>query len=47
MRTYCVSQATRVSALGDLNEKETQKRGDTCKHIAESLCCTIEANTTL
>ena len=32
---------------GDLNSKETQKRGDICIHIAEALCCTVETNTTL
>ena len=30
---------------GDLNGKEIQKRGDIC--IVDSLCCTIETNTTL
>ena len=28
----------------DLNEKEIQKRGDVCIHIADSLCCTAETN---
>ena len=32
---------------GDLNGEEIQKRGDTCIHIADSLCCTAETNTTL
>ena len=32
---------------GDLNGKEIQKRGDVCKHRADSLCCREEANTTL
>ena len=32
---------------GDLNGKEIQKRGDICIHIADSLCCTAETNTTL
>ena len=27
---------------GDLNEKEIQGRGDTCIHVADSLCCTTE-----
>ena len=26
----------------DLNRKEIQKRGDTCIHIADSLCCIAE-----
>ena len=32
---------------GDLNGKEIQKRGDMCMRIADPLCCTVEANTTL
>ena len=32
---------------GDLNGKEIQKRGDICRYIADSLCCTIETSTTL
>ena len=32
---------------GDLNGKEIQKRGDICIRIADSLCCTVETNTTL
>ena len=32
---------------GDLNGKEIQNRGDICVCIAESLCCTVETNTTL
>ena len=32
---------------GDLNGKEIQKRGDICICIADSLCCTVETNTTL
>ena len=31
----------------NLNGKEIQKRGDTCMHRADSLCCTVEANTAL
>ena len=27
--------------------KEAQERGDICIHIADSLCCTTETNTTL
>ena len=29
---------------GDQNEKEIQKRGDTYKYIADSLCCTAGTN---
>ena len=32
---------------GDPNEKEIQKRGDMCVHIADSLCYTAEISTTL
>ena len=32
---------------GNLNGKEILKRGDICVHIADSLCCTAETNTTL
>ena len=31
---------------GDLNGKGIQKRGDICKHIADSLCCTVESSAT-
>ena len=30
---------------GDQNGKEIQKRGVVCICIADSLCCTVEANT--
>jgi len=29
---------------GDQNEKEIQKRGDTYKYVADSLCCTAGTN---
>ena len=32
---------------GDQNGKEIPKREDICIHIADSLCCTAETNTTL
>ena len=31
---------------GDLNGKEIQGRGNICTHVADSLCCTAETNTT-
>ena len=31
---------------GDANGLETHKRGNIYKHIADSLCCTAETNTT-
>ena len=27
--------------------REVQEEGDICIHIADSLCCTVETNTTL
>ena len=44
MRTYCIAQGT---LCGDLNGKKVQKRGDKCIHMADSLGCTAETNTTL
>ena len=32
---------------GEQNGKEIPKRGDICTHMADSLCCTAETNTTL
>ena len=32
---------------GDLNEKAVQKREDIYVRMADSLCCTVENNTTL
>ena len=32
---------------GDLNEKEVQKGGDVCICVADSFCCTVEAQTML
>ena len=32
---------------GDLNGKEIPERGNICIPIADSLCCTVETNTTL
>ena len=32
---------------GDLNGKEIQGGGDICICVADSLCCTVETNTTL
>ena len=43
MRPYCIAQGTLYLMLcGDINGKEIQKRGDTCKYIADLLCCTGE-----
>ena len=40
MRAYYVAQGTLLSALGDLNGKEIQNRGDICIRITDSLRCT-------
>ena len=45
MRADCVARSSMLCS--DLNEKEIQRRGDTCIHVADSLCCTTERNTTL
>ena len=48
MRTYCIAQGALPNALcGDLNQKEITKRGDLCIRVVNSLCCSVEANTTL
>ena len=47
MRTYCTAQEPYSVLCGDLNEKEIQKGGDICIHIADSLCYTLEISTTL
>ena len=45
---HCIAQRTRYSVLcGDQNGKEIQGKGDICIHVADSLCCTAETNTTL
>ena len=46
MSTYCIPQGTLVSTHGHLGGKEIH-RGDIWIHIADSLCCTVEANTTV
>ena len=43
MRTYCIAQGTYSMLCGDLNGKEIPKKGDICIPIADSLCCTPEA----
>ena len=49
MRTYSITQGTLLDALGDLNGKEIQKRGDICICVTASICFhfTAEANMTL
>ena len=56
MRTYCMLREPYSVLCGDLNRKEIQKRGGKkskkegmymCVCIADSLCYTVETNTTL
>ena len=42
---YSTGNSTQYS--GDINGKEIQKRWEICIHIADSLHCTAETNTTL
>ena len=46
MRTYCIAQETQCSVVTYMG-KESKKRVYPCICIADSLCCTVEANTTL
>ena len=50
----CIKQITNESLLystgnstqcSDPNGKEIQKRGDICTRAGDSLCCTVETNT--
>ena len=45
MRTR--AHGTLLRALWCPKGEENLKKGDTCKHIADSPCCTVETNTTL
>ena len=47
MRTDYIAQRTLSVLCGNLNGKEIQGRGGICIHVADSLCCTAETNTTL
>ena len=42
---YSTGKSTQC--CGDLNANEIQKRGEICMHMADSLCCRVETNTTL
>lgn len=44
MRTHRVAQRTLLSDGWDLNGKETQTEGAVCVCVADSSCCTVEAN---
>ena len=45
MRTYRIAQGTLLRALWGPEWEWNQKRGDLCKRVADSLCCTVETNT--
>ena len=45
MRTYCIHSELYSTLCGNLNEKETQKRGDVCKHIAVHFAMQRKHNT--
>ena len=55
--TLCTKQITNENLLynagnstqrsGDLDGKKIQERGDICIRVADSHCCTAEANTAL
>ena len=47
MGTCCIAQGTHLVHCGNLNGREVQKGGDICMCMADSLCCAVEANTTL
>ena len=47
MRTYWIAQGTLPTACGGLNREEIEKRGNICKHIADSLWYKAETSTTL
>ena len=51
MSAYCRAQELYSELHGDLNGKETQRSVDMCVYVyidtADSLCYTIESNTTL
>ena len=46
MTSYCIVQGTLSVLCTDLDGREIQKRGDLCKHIADSLCGTAETSNT-
>ena len=47
MRTCCIAQGTQLNALWWPKWEGHVKRGDICVCITDSLCCTVEINTTL
>ena len=40
MRTYCRAQGTLLSAVVTSMGRESRKRGEICKSVADSLSCT-------
>ena len=47
MGKHCIAQGAHPVHCGSLNGREVQKGGDICMCMADSLCCAVEANTTL
>ena len=45
MRNYCTAQGNQCSVMAYM-ERKFEKTGDMCTCIADSLCCTVETNTT-
>ena len=47
MRTSGAAQETLLSALWGAKWEGNPQRGDICKHVTDSVCCTAETNTAL
>ena len=47
MATYCIGWRNPQCSFDGTNEKEIHESGAVCVHMADSLCCTAEDNTTL
>ena len=54
MGSFCIAQGAQLVVCanldgwnGEWNGKEVQEGRDICVHIADSLCCRAETNTTL
>ena len=47
MRTYCIAEGTLLSAIQWPKLEGNPEKRSICIPIADSLCCTVENNTTL
>ena len=47
MASYCVGWRNPQCSFDDTNEEEIHENGAVCIHMADSLCCIAEDNTTL